>query len=505
MRSRHPETSRLRPTAWVSAGILVDVAAEDGGPRGVPVKELVVVAAAVALVLGAPGLSGQQPAALPDGPRAQQQQSQIPDAPKPQINGLAPVAPGKGTTPLSNGDSGSSPSPTPDDGFQKPVGATLPGSEKIPDDGQEEAPVTPANSQEFLNDPGTYKLNLRVNSVEVPFTVKDRKGQLVPGLTWRDVHVYENNVRQHITVFTVDPYPLSVAVVIDQSLPFDVMSRVNSALGALTGAFTPYDEVAVFTYNNGPRMLTEFTGGQSPRLSMAIDRAKAVGREPVFYDASGPMSGGIHLNGGAEDHENPLASGGPGSPQGLSQQQVPREPHTLNDAILMAAQSTTKAAKGRRRIVYIISDGKEFGSKAKQKDVIKYLQTNNVEVVATLVGDASVTGAGFIDTLHLPLMMRDNVLPVFTKATGGEFYADYRSKGIATSFARITEEARTQYTVWFNSREPMLDSKFRKTEVRVLKPNLQVIAKDGYYPSATAVQPPTRPQRVSTASPSPQP
>ena len=37
-------------------------------------------------------------------------------------------------------------------------------------------------------------------------------------------------------------------------------------------------------------------------------------------------------------------------------------------------------------------------------------------------------------------MMRDNILPVYTKATGGEFYADYRTKGIEESFPKLTAE-----------------------------------------------------------------
>ena len=106
---------------------------------------------------------------------------------------------------------------------------------------QDTAPEQPANGSQ------AYKLpSIRVNSVEVPFTVKDSKGRLVPGLKWQDVQVFENNVRQHTIVFTVDPYPLSVALVIDQSLGVHEMNTVNNALGALQGAFTPYDEVAVF-------------------------------------------------------------------------------------------------------------------------------------------------------------------------------------------------------------------------------------------------------------------
>ena len=459
------------------------------------------MAAAMALAMGGQqtGVQQQAKAVLPDAPTQQPaQQPQVPDAPKPQTLGLGTVAPGKGTTPTSNGESGSN-AGQPVDPDQPEVGSSLKPTEK--DEEQGAAPVVPSNNRELLSDPGMQPLVLRVNSVEVPFTVKDNKGRLVPGLSWPDVHVYENNVRQHITVMTVDPYPLSVAMVVDNSLGVHEMATVNNSLGALQSAFTPYDEVAIFTYNNGPKMLTDFTGGQSARLGVAIERSKGTGREQMYYAPGEALEQGININSGAESHENPLASRGPGSPQGVSHDQVPRELHTLNDAIFMAAQSLTKAAKGRRRIIYVISDGKEYGSKVKTKDLIRYLQTNKIEVVATLVGDSSLKGMGFIDTLDLPLMMRDNILPVYTKATGGEFYAHYRTKGIEESFGKITEEARVQYTVWYNSREPMIDGKFRNVEVRVLRPNLQVIAKKGYYPSVSDQQPQAMPVSQPGAAP----
>ncbi len=86
------------------------------------------------------------------------------------------------------------------------------------------------------------------------------------GLTFRDFKVYENDTREPLALFTVDPFPLSIAFVIDQSLTSDVMAKVNDSLGAIQGALTPYDEIAVFSYNNGAQERTGFTGAQSNRL-----------------------------------------------------------------------------------------------------------------------------------------------------------------------------------------------------------------------------------------------
>ena len=221
--------------------------------------------------------------------------------------------------------------------------------------------------------------------------------------------------------------------------------------------------------------------------------------DPVFYDAGSALGGGINLNNGAEHNITPLGAG-QGHING-NDPQVPREAHTLNDAILEAAKSLTHAGKDRRRVVYVISDGKEFGSVAKTKDVIRYLQTNKISVYATLVGDSSVEGLGFLNNVHLPLTVRDNILPVYAAATGGETYAEFRTRGIADSFQRIAEEVRTQYTVGYYSslKENQLDGKFRQIEVRVLRPKLDVIAKKGYYPAAEALPTPTVPNAQSSS------
>ena len=48
--------------------------------------------------------------------------------------------------------------------------------------------------------------------------------------------IYENNQRQRLQLFTVDPFPLSIAFVIDQSLTTDTMRKVNESLGEIGSA-----------------------------------------------------------------------------------------------------------------------------------------------------------------------------------------------------------------------------------------------------------------------------
>ncbi len=58
-------------------------------------------------------------------------------------------------------------------------------------------------------------------------------------------------------------------------------------------------------------------------------------------------------------------------------------------------RSSQRASQGRRRIIYVVSDGKEYGSKATYKDVLHYLQANKIAVYGTLVGDSARWGEGY--------------------------------------------------------------------------------------------------------------
>jgi len=413
----------------------------------------------------------------------QQAQQQIPDAPKPQtlptLNTITPV----GQTIPDAPPPANAGAPAKND--QLEPGTSLPASATpavaAQDDGP--APDLPAPGEGAK----VFRLApVNVNFVELPFTVKDSKGQLVPGLTWRDVRVFENGKQQHMSVFTTDPFPMSVAIVIDQSVTFDSMQKINDSLQALQGAFAPYDEVTLFTYNNGVQQRTPpnalsaegFLGAQTARFEAILDQSKGKGR-----DFAAPLAGPLEQN---QVINNQLVD--PNTAATPNQQSIYHTPakeyHTLNDAILEAAKAVAKAGQGRRRVVYVISDGKEYGSKATEKEVIRYCQTNKVTVYATVVAESALPVVGFLDRIHLPYTMRDNALPRYTESTGsGSPDYEFRQGGIEKSFAKITLQARTQYTVGYYSHESKYDEKFRKQEVMIMRPGLTVIAKPGYYPT----------------------
>lgn len=432
-------------------------------------------------VFGVQGLGRASAQAVPDAPVPQQtvaqQQSAIPDSPRPQVlPDAAAITPGKGASVGADTTSDPDAVPTSLSRTSAPP-STEPADTVAPD-------VTPETGEGGR----VARIRVQANFIEVPFTVKDKKGNLVPALTWRDVRVYENGVRKHMSLFTSDPYPLSVAFLVDQSMPYQTMKTVNTALGAVQGAFTPYDEMAIYTYNNGTNLRTDYTGAQSPRISAVLEQSKSEGREHTFA-GGGPLDQNVNINNGAQANLTPNVNTSHGSSLPGSITNLPKEQHPLNDAIFEAARSLSKRPNGRRRIIYVVSDGKESGSKVKSKELIKFMQTNKISLYATVVGDSATPYVGFLDKYHIPFTMRENILPQYASATGGEAISEFRMKGIETSFQKIAEEVRIQYTAGYYSNEPLTDGKYRTLEVQVLRPGLDVVAKKGYYPSAETIRP----------------
>lgn len=448
---------------------------------------LVAVVSLTGLAVGAAQQNGS--GSLPDGPTAQQSPSGS-QTNSPQTSGsgesgsLQSVPDAPSATPNQGADNlrnltrqvapGKAPVQEPDQVQAAPAPQTnAPNPDGPP---QQEAPYIPKNAEEAKQ----FVIRQNVTYIPVPVTVLDKNHHQVAGLTYRDFRIYENGQRQHIAFFSVDPVPLSVAFVIDQSMPKDTMKKVNDSLSAIQGAFTPQDEAAVFTYGNGVTRQTTFTATQGDRLPAVFERSKKEGTEMGGPQTGGPMGmQGPSINGKAVD---PNVNGNARPGFDLN---IPREAHTLSDAILEAAKELQTRPQERRRVIYVISDGKDVRSKASVREVVRFLQGNQETVYGTMVGDAATWGIGYLDRVHLPLIPAENVLPRYATATGGVLEAQFSPDGMQRSFATIAKEIRTQYTLGFYSHVPTIDGRYRTLDVHVERPNLDVIARHGYYPTAT--------------------
>jgi VWFA-related protein len=293
----------------------------------------------------------------------------------------------------------------------------------------------------------------------------------VDGLLKKDFSVLENGVEQKLTLFTSDPFPLSVAVVLDANLPESAMRRVNETLPALAGAFSQFDEVSLFTYGSSVEKRLDFRAADDG-FSREIKRVKPKGRTGAVLVNTGPLAAGPTVNGHPLDPSRPTSSVAV----------PPREYYVLNDAILAAATELSRRDRSqRRKVIFVISDGREDGSAASYNEVLKVLLSNEISVYAIGVDAAAIPGYDKIAQVRLSRMGYGNILPKYVSATGGEVFAEFTRPAIESAYAKLTEQARNQYTLGYSTSN-VLASNYRSIEVRVHRVGLEVRAKDGYYP-----------------------
>jgi len=390
---------------------------------------------------------------IPDAPSTVQ-----PPTPRPALPAALPPGEGKSTQPT----------PFPGESAQqsdqeKPAPPPIPPIETVPAGG------TPRNQISPKDD--LYKLVVKVNFVQVPVMVKDSDGRRVDGLLPKDFTVLENGKKQTLSYFTSDPFELSVAVLLDIGMADVAVQKLNQTYSALVGAFSPYDEVALYTYSSTVSQFTDFTG-RTEKLTAVLNEMKL-----VRGHANGPPVMGGPLSGG------PTVNGAPvGGPLIQPVSTPPREAHVLNDAILRAALDLSKRDRTRRKVIFVVSDGRELGSRASYSDVLKLLETQGIQVKAVVLDSGALPVFRQVEKIHLKGQGYSNILPKYSSATGGgQVFTELSRNAMEEAYAQITSEARNQYTLAYTPKATAGPA-YRSIEVLVDKKGLKVFAKDGYYP-----------------------
>jgi VWFA-related protein len=413
---------------------------------------------AVALCLACGAGFAQQPDPpkqdIPDAPSASRPVPQFPEPP-PTAKPEPPPPPNQ--APPGEGNTGNVPAPQTD--------ATTP----PPPVNVKTAP--PGTKEGGTPDDKTFTIVFPVNDVVVPVRVTDQAGHLVSGLFSRDFSVYENGQKQKVNFFTSDPFALSAAVIFDLGMPDVAVQKVNQTFPALEGAFSQFDEVSIYTYSSNVSRATDFTT-VGKKLTEILDQLKAVrGRNNGPAVLGGPLA-----------PQGPIVNGRPMDPNVPTVATPARESHVLNDAVLAAAIDLSRRDRFRRKIIFIISDGREYRSDASYSDVLKLLLSNGILVYGIGAEEAAIPGYSKLSKLRLPGLGYTNILPKYANATGGEIFTEFSRDAIESAYSRAIGDARNLYTVGYATRATP-SSTYRQIEVRVARPDLKVYAKDGYYPA----------------------
>lgn len=400
---------------------------------------------------------------LPDGPKPQP----VPDAPSATrpVQSLPPVSPTAAPQPQAPDQPPvqDQAKPEPAQGQHQP-GAPTPDIKTVPPGGQTQVPSA---AQDEL-----FKFTKNVNFVSVPVTVKSDDGRPVFGLTKPDFTIYEDGVRQPIVFFTSDPFPISAAIVVDVGMPDIALKKVQDTFSALIGAFSEYDEVAVYTFGNTVKQQQDFSAALGNRTATTFKKVKGEeGKTGGVAVTDGPMVSGPSVNG------MPYPSGTMKVPNTRTMEPS----RVLNDAVLRATIDLAKRPRERRKVVFIISDGREDGSTASYEDVKKVLLSNEVTVYAVAIDSAAIPGYGKLQKLRLPRQGYSNILPKYAAATGGEVYTKFDKDAMENAYGKLMEQARNQYTIGYQS-PATISTAYRDIEVRVSRPGLKILARPGYYP-----------------------
>ncbi len=162
----------------------------------------------------------------------------------------------------------------------------------------------------------------------------------------------------------------------------------------------------------------------------------------------------------------------------------PKEAHVLNDAILRAAIDLSKRDRARRKVILIISDGRERGSQASYRDVLRLLETHGIQVKAVVLDAGALPVYKQVEKIHHLLGQGySDILPKYTRATGGgDIFPELSRNAIENAYGDITSEARNQYTLGYSPKAVAGSSAYRSIEILVDKKGLDIYTKAGYYP-----------------------
>jgi VWFA-related protein len=312
------------------------------------------------------------------------------------------------------------------------------------------------------------RIVVRTELVIVPVTVKDGRGQLVPGLEQDDFRIFEDDVEQKIILFDSNPFPLSAVILIDNNLATKQSDQVQKSLVSISAGFGPNDEVALMTYEEFPETVSEFSSNNDD-LFTKLKRLQLGSHSTAMV--ADPTTAGPLING------QPVPNG-QGAPQHGSAR--PANNTALDDAIFAAGQMLKGRGRDRRKMIFLVSDGSNSRhNQHTYEETLRSLLAADISVYSISVTH-SIPGRSILE--H-GLGQADR----YAAKTGGDTFYAAKEDDLDRLYSAVTEEARNQYTLTFAPRGADKTHDYHTIEVRVRRPNLNVSAREGYYQSALGV------------------
>jgi Ca-activated chloride channel family protein len=295
--------------------------------------------------------------------------------------------------------------------------------------GQENhAPRAQRNEEQGQPDIATKPITVRVDLVNVLFTIIDKKNRLVLDLTKDDVRVLEDNKPQNIRYFSRESdLPLRIAILIDTSNSIRDRLRFEqeAAIDFLSTTIRPNkDQAFVVGFDSEPQLLQDYTDNLE-KLSKAIRSLQAGGGTGLF-DA-------IYFSAKEKMLFFP-----------------PPEPYL-------------------RRVMIVVSDGEDNQSEHTREEALAMAQRGEVTIFAISTNRSGKQERG------------DRVLKRLAQETGGQAFFPFAASDLAGDFREIARELRSQYSLAYVSSNTAHDGTFRNITLLPREKDMRVRAKSGYF------------------------
>lgn len=320
-------------------------------------------------------------------------------------------------------------------------------------------PEIHAQTQESKQ-PSTTKIKIETILVNQPVTVRNVDGQLVHNLEAKDFRITDNGVEQSITHFELGGDAISLVVLVETSSRIDSILPDLRKSGSVVSQIVmgPNAEAAVVGFNDSVDKLQDFTysGDAIEKTFAHLDDGYSGSR---LYDAM-----------------------------------------ELAVEMLTSRSVATATNPGRRRVMLVLAESDDKGSKAKLGAVLRRAQLENVTiwsvglstVHATFLNRAKMKPSDpqWGDNNLIPLAVwavtniKDHIsrngLQIAAAATGGTHFAAWRDRSIQIAIDEIGGELHSQYLLMYTPTVSNAEG-YHEIKVDVDKPNVRVRSRPGYF------------------------
>jgi Ca-activated chloride channel family protein len=285
--------------------------------------------------------------------------------------------------------------------------------------------------------PRALRFEAGIEIVNLTVSVTDRRSRYVTGLDQEQFAVFEDGVRQELSLFTHENLPISLVLIVDTSASMDEkLSAAQTAAIRFIKTLRPQDLAQLVQFNDRITVLQDFTADHG-KLGAAVMNLKASG------------------------------------------------PTALHNALYVSLKELGKQKDAggelRRRAVVLLSDGEDTASLVDDEQVIELARQVELSIYAI-----RLRRGGVRDRDRMSFSQATHLLTTLTRDTGGQVHFPNSVSELDAVYDRIAEELRTQYSIGYVSNNAQRDGKWRRIVVRVpSREGLQVRHKLGYYAEKT--------------------